>query len=112
MLKRGFGIISRIKQIQRTNQRFLGVATNQNASFLSTSNSTGTRTHSNSTKIMSMDLVHSVLQEQGAEDICCIKVPKVGFLASDWFVDHECVGVSIIIYKLKRLSKRSASLGQ
>ena len=93
MLKRGFGIISRIKKFQRTNQRFLGVPTNQNASFISTSKSAGTRTHSNSTNIMSMDLVHSVLQEQGAEDICCIKVPKVGFLDSDWFIIHECVGV-------------------
>ena len=76
MLKRGFGIISPIKTIQRSYQR-LTLSANQNALFL---------TRAKSTKLMSLDSVHSILQEQGAEDICCVKVPKVGFLLSDWLV--------------------------
>ena len=79
MLRRGFGIVSRIRQIQRSNQRLPSISANQNAGFQS-------RASSGSTKLISLDLVHSVLQEQGAEDICCIKVPEVGFLFSDWSV--------------------------
>ena len=79
MLRRGFGLVSRIRQIQRSNQNagLLGILANQNALFQS-------RASSGSTKLISLDLVHSVLQEQGAENICCIKVPEVGFLSSDW----------------------------
>ena len=77
MLRRGFGLVSRIRQIQRSNQNAGLLGANQNALFQS-------RASSGSTKLISLDLVHSVLQEQGAENICCIKVPEVGFLFPDW----------------------------
>ena len=81
MLRRGFGLVSRIRQVLRSNQRLLGISANPNALFQS-------RASSGSTKLMSLDLVHSVLREQGAEDICCIKVPEVGFLISDWSINY------------------------